>query len=96
MSTHTPISQENEVLEKDIKNLQDSFNQILTSGRHYYTQEIANYIKRINNGLDNIKLEHEFQRGSRNWIKQFDPNEIKSNKISKRFQKKKQSLFSFK
>ncbi|CAF3072528.1 unnamed protein product, partial [Rotaria sp. Silwood2] len=73
------MSHQNEVLEKDIKSLQFKFNQILTSGCHYYTQEIANHIKHINNALDNIKLDHEFQRGSKNWAKQFDSNQMKLN-----------------
>ena len=75
--------QQNETLEKNIRNLQENFNQILVSGCHYYTQEISNHIKHINNALDNIKLDHEFQRGSKNWSKQFDSNEMKSNQTSK-------------
>jgi hypothetical protein len=77
------MSQQYETLEKDIKNLQFNFNQILTSGCHYYTQEISNHIKLINNALDNIKLDHEFQRGSKTWAKQFDSNIVKSNETSK-------------
>jgi hypothetical protein len=77
------MSQQNETLEKDIKNLQLNFNQILTSGCHYYTKEISNHIKQINNALDNIKLDYEFQRGSKNWAKQFDSNDVKSNETSK-------------
>ncbi|CAF2713630.1 unnamed protein product [Rotaria sp. Silwood2] len=76
------MSHQNEVLEKDIKSLQFKFNQILTSGCHYYTQEIANHIKHINNALDNIKLDHEFQRGSKNWAKQFDSNQMKLNETN--------------
>jgi len=77
------MSQQNETIEKNIKNLQLNFNQLLTSGYHYNTQEITNHIKHINNALDNIKLDHEFQRGSKNWAKQFDSNEIKLNETSK-------------
>jgi len=77
------MSQQNETLEKDIKNLQLNFNQILISGCHYYTKEISNHIKQINNALDNIKLDYEFQRGSKNWAKQFDSNDVKSNETSK-------------
>jgi hypothetical protein len=33
--------------------------------------------------LDNIKLDYEFQRGSKNWAKQFDSNDVKSNETSK-------------
>jgi hypothetical protein len=78
------MSQQNETLEKNIKNLQVNFNQILTSGCHYHTQEIRNHIKHINNALDNIKLDYEFQRGSKSWSKQFDPNEMKTNETSKK------------
>jgi len=77
------MSQQTETLDKDIKTLQLNFNEILTSGCHYHTKEITNHIKHINNALDNIKLDHEFQRGSKNWTKQFDSNEIKSNETSK-------------
>jgi hypothetical protein len=76
--------QQNETLEKDIKSLQINFNEILTSGCHYHTQEILNHIKLINNALDNIKLDYEFQRGSKNWAKQFDSNEMKLNETSKK------------
>jgi len=79
MSQHILMSHQNDTLEKDIKNLQLNFNQIVTSGNHYSTQEITNHIKHINNALDNIKLDHEFQRGSKNWSKQFDSNEMKIN-----------------
>lgn len=83
MSAHIFMSQQNDAtLEKDIKSLQSKFNQLLTSGCHYYTQEIANQIKHINNALDNIRLDHEFQRGSKNWSKQFDQNELQSNEMS--------------
>ena len=77
------MSQHREALERDIKSLQSNFSEILTSGHHYYTQELASHIKHINNALDNIKLDHEFQRGSKNWTKQFDRNEIQSNELSK-------------
>jgi hypothetical protein len=77
------MSHRREALEQDIKSLQSSFNEILTSGHHYFTQELAAHIKHINNALDNIKLDHEFQRGSKNWTKQFDANEIQSNELSK-------------
>ena len=77
------MSQYNEMLVKDIKNLQLKFNQILTSGCHYYTQEIANRIKHINNALDNIKLDNEFRHGSKTWAKQFDQNEMNANETSK-------------
>jgi hypothetical protein len=86
------MSQQNETLEKDIKSLQLNFNQILTSGCHYNTEEITNHIKHINNALDNIKLDHEFQRGSKTWAKQFDSNEIKLNETSKN--KRIKNLFS--
>ncbi|CAF1101382.1 unnamed protein product [Rotaria sordida] len=76
------MSQQNQVLEKDIKRLQSNFNQILTSGCHYYTQEISNHIKHINDALDNIRLDHEFQHGSKNWAKQFDSNEMKLNETN--------------
>jgi hypothetical protein len=77
------MSQQNETLEKDIKSLQSGFTQIITSGSHYYTQELLNHIKYINNALDNIKLDYEFQRGSKNWAKQFDSNDMKLNETSK-------------
>lgn len=83
MSKYTHNSQQNELLEKDIKSLQSDFNQIITSGCHYYTQELLNHIKHINNALDNIKLDYEFQRGSKNWTKQFDSNDMKLNETSK-------------
>ena len=76
------MSHRREALERDIKSLQSNFNEILTSGHHYYTQELATHIKHINNALDNIKLDYEFQRGSKNWTKQFDQNEIQSNELS--------------
>ncbi|CAF0880755.1 unnamed protein product [Adineta ricciae] len=82
MSQHTFVSQRNDVLEKDIRNLQLNFNEILTSGQHYSTQDITNNIKLITNALDNIKLDHEFQRGSKNWAKQFDANEMKMNELN--------------
>ncbi len=72
-----------ETLEKDIKNVQLNFTQILTSGCYYNTSEIINHIKHINNAFDNIKLDYEFQRGSKNWAKQCDPNEMKLNQTSK-------------
>ena len=77
------MSLQHETLENDIKSLQLNFNEILTSGCHYHTQEITNHIKLINNALDNIKLDHEFQRGSKNWAKQFDSNEMKANETSR-------------
>lgn len=77
------LSKQYETLEKDIKDLQLNFTQIFTSGCHYNTQEIINHITYINNGLDNIKLDYEFQRASKNWAKQFDPNEMKLNETSK-------------
>jgi len=76
-------SQVQETLGNSIKNLQSNFTQILTDNCHYNTSEITNHIKHINNALDNIKLDYEFQRGSKNWVKQFDANEMKSNEISK-------------
>jgi hypothetical protein len=76
------LSKEYEILEKDIKNLQLNFTQIFTSDSHYYTQELINHIKHINNALDNIKLDYEFQRGSKNWAKQFGSSEIKLNETS--------------
>ena len=84
MSQHLAMLQQNETLEKDIKSLQLNFNEISTSASHYHTQEITNHIKLINNALDNIKLDYEFQRGSKNWAKQFDSNELKSNESSKK------------
>jgi hypothetical protein len=72
-----------ETLGNSIKNLQSNFTQILTDNCHYNTSEITDHIKHINNALDNIKLDYEFQRGSKNWVKQFDANEMKSNEISK-------------
>jgi hypothetical protein len=72
-----------ETLENDIKNLQLNFTKILTSGRHYTTSEIIDHIKHINNALDNIKLDYEFQRESKNWAKQFDANQMKLNATSK-------------
>ena len=76
------VSSTQEKLETGIKNLQLNFTQILTSDEHYRTPEINNHIRHVNNALDNIKLDHEFQRGSKNWIKQFDANEMKSNETS--------------
>jgi hypothetical protein len=76
-------SQVQETLGNSIKNLQLNFTQILTDNCHYNTSEITDHIKHINNALDNIKLDYEFQRGSKNWVKQFDANEMKSNEISK-------------
>ncbi|CAF0956261.1 unnamed protein product [Adineta steineri] len=76
------MSHQNDALERDIKNLQLNFNEILTSGNHYATKEITNHVKLINNALDNIKLDHEFQRGSKTWAKQFDSNEMKSNEMN--------------
>jgi hypothetical protein len=76
-------SQVQETLGNSIKNLQSNFTQILTDNCHYNTSEITDHIKHINNALDNIKLDYEFQRGSKNWVKQFDANEMKSNEISK-------------
>jgi hypothetical protein len=77
------FSYTNDALENDIKNLQLNLTQILTSNCHYTTSEIINHIKYINNALDNIKLDYEFQRGSKNWAKQFDSNEIKLNEPGK-------------
>ncbi|CAF3863568.1 unnamed protein product [Rotaria sp. Silwood1] len=65
-----------ETLGKDITNLQLNFSQILTSGCHYNTIEIINHIKNINNALDNIKLDYELQRGSKNSTKKIDSNEM--------------------
>ena len=72
-----------ETLENEIKTLQQNFSYILTSGCHYYTQEITNHVKHINNALDNIKLDYEFQRGSKQWAKQFDSNDKQLNTTSK-------------
>ncbi len=72
-----------ETLENDIKTLQLNFTQILTSECYYKTPELINHIKYINNALDNIKLDYEFQQGSKNWAKQLDSNEMKLNKTSK-------------
>lgn len=71
-----------DALEKEIKNLQYTFNQLATSDCHYHTKEIENHIKHINNALDNIKLDHEFRRGSKTWAKQFDNNEMIFNEMS--------------
>lgn len=73
------MSHTTETLENEIKTLQQNFNHILTSGVHYHTQEITHHIKHINNALDNIKLDYEFQRGSKQWAKQFDANEKQMN-----------------
>ena len=75
--------QASETLENSIKTLQFNFTKILTSNSHYHTSEINQHIQLINNGLDNIKLDYEFQRGSKNWSKQFDINERKINETSK-------------
>lgn len=72
--------QQNETLDRDIRNLQTTFNQILTSGTHYLTQEITSHVQLINNALDNIKLDHEFRRSSKNWSKQFDANEMQTDR----------------
>lgn len=77
------MSYTTETLESNIKHLQQDFNHILTSGCHYYTQEITNHIKHINNALDNIKLDYEFQRGSKQWSKQFDANDKQLNRESR-------------
>jgi hypothetical protein len=77
------VLQVHETLEKSIKNLQSNFTQLLTSNCHYNTSEITDYIKHINNALDNIKLDYEFRNGSKSWAKQFDVNEMKSNETSK-------------
>lgn len=77
------MSQHQETLVQDIKSLQTNFNEILTSGHHYFTNEVADHIKHINNALDNIKLDTEFQRGSKNWTKQFDSNAMRMNQSSK-------------
>ncbi|CAF3076749.1 unnamed protein product [Rotaria socialis] len=82
MSTHNSTLQHNNALEKDIKSLQFSFNQIVTSSTHYHTREIENEVRHINNALDNIKLDREFQRGSKNWAKQFDANDVKQNETN--------------
>lgn len=76
-------SQVQETLENSIKNLQLNFTQIVTDNCHYNTSEITDHIKHINNALDNIKLDHEFRRGSNSWAKQFDANQMKSNETSK-------------
>ena len=77
------LSHTHENLENCIKNLQFNLGQILTSNCHDTTPEIINHIKYINNALDNIKLDYEFQRGSKDWVKQFDANEMKLNETSK-------------
>lgn len=71
-----------ETLETGIRNLQLKFTQILTSDTLFRTQEITNHIKHVNNAWDNIKLDRELQRGSKNWSKQFDANEMKTNETS--------------
>ena len=76
------FSNANETLEKDIKNLQLNFTRILTSGYHYNTPDLINHIQHINNALDNIKLDYEFQQRSKNWVKQFDSNTMKLNEMS--------------
>jgi hypothetical protein len=77
------VSQVHETLENSIKNLQSNFTLLLTSNCYYNTSELTDYIKHINNALDNIKLDCEFQRGSKSWAKQLDANEMKSNETSK-------------
>jgi len=77
------MSQQNETLCNDIQNLQTNFNKILTSGTHYLTQEITNHVQLINNALDNIKLDHEFQRSSTNWSKQFDADNMQTTRACK-------------
>jgi hypothetical protein len=72
-------------LEQDIKSLQSSLNEFRTSNHYYCTQELTNHIQHINNALDNIKLDQEFQRESKNWIKQFDVNSIQQNRTSRIF-----------
>lgn len=89
------MSQYYETLTQDIKGLQTHFNEILTSGHHYFTQEIANHIKHINNGLDNIKLDYDFQHGSKNWRKQFDSNAMRMNESSMSFDQSQNHSFSF-
>ncbi|CAF2034134.1 unnamed protein product [Rotaria magnacalcarata] len=69
-------------LDKDIQNLQSNFTQILTSDCHYTTSEIINHIKLINNALDNIKLDYEFQRASKSLAKQFNSDEMKFNETN--------------
>ena len=76
------MSQHQETLVQDIKSLQTNFNEILTSGHHYFTNEIAGHVKHINNALDNIKLDVDFQRGSKNWTKQFDSGSMRLNQSS--------------
>lgn len=76
------FAQAYETVENGIKILQSNFTQILQSDCHYNTSEITNHIKYINNALDNIKLDYEFQRGSKNWVKKFDINEMKLNETS--------------
>ncbi len=78
-----PFSRTNETFGNDIKNVQLNLTQILTSGCYYTTSELINHIKHINNALDNIKLDYEFQHGSKDWAKQFDAQEMKLNEASK-------------
>lgn len=76
------MSQHGEALEQSIKSLQLKFNEIITSGHHYHTNELDNHIKHINDALDNIKLDYEFQQESKSWAKQFDRNELNANRNS--------------
>ncbi|CAF0755657.1 unnamed protein product [Didymodactylos carnosus] len=65
--------------EKSIKNLQNEFTTLISSDCYYFTQEICDQIKNINHALNNIKLDHEFQVGSKQWAKQFDSEKLKQN-----------------
>lgn len=79
-----PFLPTEKTLDKDIKNLQSNFLAILTSNCHYNTSEITSHIKHINNALDNIKLDYEFQHASKSLAKQFDSDQMKLNETSKR------------
>ncbi|CAF0837203.1 unnamed protein product [Didymodactylos carnosus] len=69
----------NITFDNSVKNLQNEFLTFISSGYYYFTQDICDQIKNINSALDNIKLDHELQSGSKQWAKQFDPEQLKYN-----------------
>ncbi|ESO84905.1 hypothetical protein LOTGIDRAFT_235976 [Lottia gigantea] len=67
-ASRNPVTSEINTVKSDIKD-------ILQSGNYYCTEEIANELTKINNGLDHINLDDNILTTSRTWQNNFDPRQ---------------------